>query len=157
MYKQILVPVGRREESQQVLDTAVELAELFGATVHLFQAVDVQIQADPGSDMMELFELEKQRGEERLKEFSTRFLDRDLDVQTRVTVDYSPAERILDYLEENDIELVIMASQTRTGVPRLFLGSTTERVLRETGNTPVLVVPINEENAETDDAADDEE
>lgn len=51
-----------------------------------------------------------------------------------------PATEILRIASRSDCALVVMGSHGATGFRRLFFGSTTERVLRET-TVPVLVTP----------------
>jgi len=51
-----------------------------------------------------------------------------------------PAAEILRIARERSCDLVVMSSHGRSGVRKLFFGSTTERVLRET-SSPVLVTP----------------
>lgn len=51
-----------------------------------------------------------------------------------------PAVDILRVARERSCELIVMSSHGLTGARKLFFGSTTERVLRET-NVPVLVTP----------------
>jgi nucleotide-binding universal stress UspA family protein len=51
-----------------------------------------------------------------------------------------PAVEILRVARERSCDLIVMSSHGMTGARRLFFGSTTERVLRET-TVPVLVTP----------------
>ena len=51
-----------------------------------------------------------------------------------------PATEILRVARERSCDLIVMSTHGLTGVQKLLLGSTTERVLRETA-TPVLVTP----------------
>lgn len=41
----------------------------------------------------------------------------------------APAEKIVDYAEEQKIELIVMPSTGRTGVSRFFMGSISEKVI----------------------------
>jgi len=50
-----------------------------------------------------------------------------------------PARVILDYVEDHDIDHVVLGSHGRSGVSRLLLGSTAERVMRQSP-VPVTVV-----------------
>ena len=65
-----------------------------------------------------------------------------------------PADEILRFARERDADLIVMGSHGATGFRKLFFGSTTERVLRET-TVPVLVTPAGDagpmraEDAET--------
>jgi nucleotide-binding universal stress UspA family protein len=63
------------------------------------------------------------------------------------TVEYvvasgKPATEILRVAREVAAELIVMGSHGRSGLRKMFFGSTTERVLRET-SIPVLVTPDN--------------
>jgi nucleotide-binding universal stress UspA family protein len=60
-------------------------------------------------------------------------------IEYRVAVG-KPATEILREAREPGVELIVMSSHGRSGIQKLFFGSTTERVLRET-SVPVLVTP----------------
>ncbi|WP_255196876.1 universal stress protein [Halorarius litoreus] len=51
----------------------------------------------------------------------------------------NPHRVILDYVDEHDVDHVVMGSHGRSGVSRLLLGSTAERVMRQSP-VPVTVV-----------------
>jgi len=51
-----------------------------------------------------------------------------------------PAQEILRVARERGCDVIVMSSQGRTGIRKLFFGTTTERVLRETA-IPVLITP----------------
>jgi nucleotide-binding universal stress UspA family protein len=51
-----------------------------------------------------------------------------------------PAIEILRFAKERDVTLVVMSTHGLTGMRKLFFGSTTERVLRET-TAPILLTP----------------
>lgn len=50
-----------------------------------------------------------------------------------------PEDEIVTFADENDIDLIVMASHGRTGLQRLLMGSVAESVLRK-APCPVLVV-----------------
>jgi nucleotide-binding universal stress UspA family protein len=52
----------------------------------------------------------------------------------------TPADEILRLAFEHKADLIVMSTHGRTGLPKAFFGSTTERVLRETF-VPILVTP----------------
>jgi nucleotide-binding universal stress UspA family protein len=66
----------------------------------------------------------------------------DLDFESRVT-EGVPSQVICDYAEERDIDLITMGTHGREGVKRFFLGSVTERTVRES-ETPVLTTSLAE-------------
>ena len=62
--------------------------------------------------------------------------DADVEVVTDVRQG-APADVLLEYSNEHDIDLVTMGTAGRSGFTRYVLGSTTERVLRQS-EVPVL-------------------
>jgi nucleotide-binding universal stress UspA family protein len=60
-------------------------------------------------------------------------------VVSRVVLEGNPAETILDYAEKNGVDLIIMATHGRTGIPRFALGSVADKVVRSS-SVPVRVV-----------------
>jgi universal stress protein A len=64
---------------------------------------------------------------------------RGVDVDFQVTVG-KPARQILHIAAEEAADLIVMSTHGLTGARKLFFGSTTERVLRET-SIPVLATP----------------
>lgn len=59
-----------------------------------------------------------------------------------------PANEILHVASEQACDLIVMSTHGLTGMRKLFFGSTTERVLRET-SIPVLATPPTEEGPES--------
>jgi nucleotide-binding universal stress UspA family protein len=50
-----------------------------------------------------------------------------------------PAEKILEYAEESNIDLVVMGTQGLTDVKRFLIGSMAENVLRHS-KVPVMII-----------------
>ena len=51
----------------------------------------------------------------------------------------SPAEKILDFADEHDIDLIVVGSLGKNGIERFALGSVSEKVVRH-AKVPVLIV-----------------
>jgi nucleotide-binding universal stress UspA family protein len=56
-----------------------------------------------------------------------------------VLLEGDPAERLMDFLEEKAIGLVVMTSHGRGGLSRFALGSVADRLIG--GPAPVLIIP----------------
>ncbi|HET9942763.1 MAG TPA: universal stress protein [Terriglobia bacterium] len=48
-----------------------------------------------------------------------------------------------NFVEENGIDLIVMSTHGRSGLPRFFIGSVTDRVIRFS-HVPVLAIPPEE-------------
>jgi nucleotide-binding universal stress UspA family protein len=137
----ILGPVDFSEPSRAALRYAASIAEHFAARLIVLTIDDPLLteSADltlgptwlPHDSQRELEHFVAHTFEHRPQGF--------LDLQIEVATG-KPAQEILRLANERGCDLIVMSSHGLTGVRKLFFGSTTERVLRET-NVPVLIVP----------------
>jgi len=80
----------------------------------------------------------KAEAEAYLKQVIDRFQPATTDLQTEVLFG-RPADRLAEYAENNDIDLILMATHGRSGVSRWVRGSVADRILRA-ASVPVLMV-----------------
>jgi nucleotide-binding universal stress UspA family protein len=136
----VLCPVDFSGSSRGALRYAACIAAHFGARLTLLAVNDPLFQ-----------EADEYAGGSRLEEdtrrelehfFAETFAERPHgipDVRFEVTIGKSAPE-ILRVSHEKGCDAIVMSSHGLTGFRKLFFGSTTERVLRETA-VPVLVTP----------------
>jgi len=140
MYDTLLVPTDGSEHAERAAEHALMLARTLDATVHLVNVVDVQdaggLFSAGGVDEEFVGRLED-RGRETIADVEALAGPSD-DVHTAV-VRGKPAEGILDYADENDVDLIAMGTHGRTGVNRFVTGSVAERVVR-LSDVPVFTV-----------------
>jgi universal stress protein A len=138
--KKILVPVDFSEFSLKAARYAVCFAEQFGAAIDLFYALE-QPSFISGTDgvVITLPEGELVRhAQEKLQAIASNEIKTRVPVKTEVRVG-RPYEEIVKFAKEMQIDLIIIATHGYTGLKHVFLGSTTERVVRH-ASCPVLVV-----------------
>ncbi|WP_407357360.1 universal stress protein [Methanolobus sp. WCC5] len=63
-----------------------------------------------------------------------------VEVETVVIDDKTPADGIVDFATENDMDLIVMGTLGITGLSHILLGSVAENVVRH-AKRPVLVIP----------------
>ncbi|EMA28843.1 universal stress protein [Haloarcula japonica] len=149
MYDNILVPTDGSETAENAVDQAVDIAAKYGATVHALYVVDVdatsyslgteQVDRIRQGNLDEMTEV-KEAADKATGYVRDRAADHGVDVKEHVTAG-EPARAIRKFVEDNDIDLVVMGSHGRSGLKRVILGSVTEKVLRRT-RLPVLVVDV---------------
>lgn len=137
MYDRILLPVEAGEEATPAREHAIDLAERYGATLYILHVADTARASITGLGDEVLEDLERE-GENTVAEIARAAADREVRVVDSV-VQGTPYETIGAYADEQDIDLIVMATRARTGLSRHLLGSTTERVVR-TVPVPVLTV-----------------
>jgi nucleotide-binding universal stress UspA family protein len=153
MYDNILIPTDGSEAAQNAVEHAVDLAEQYGATVHALYVVDVdatnltlgteQVDRIRQGRIGEMPEVQAE-ADEATSRVADAAATRGVPVEEHVTAG-SPSRAIRNFVDENDIDLVVMGSHGRSGLSRVVLGSVAEKVLRRT-RVPVLVVDLNDED-----------
>ncbi|THE64706.1 universal stress protein [Salinadaptatus halalkaliphilus] len=145
MYDSVFAPTDGSDRSDIALEHAIDLAETYDATLHTQYVVqsspafesdlDDDVEADVYGSLFDA-------GERAVDAVADRATAAGLtDVETAVDRG-QPHEEILEYVERNDIDIVVMATAGRTGPSRELLGSVTERVIRM---SPVPVVTVAED------------
>lgn len=142
MYQDILVPTDGSEGIKEVLPHALKLAEDNDATVHALYVIDRRLyltaEDDVQDDIRQNLETE---GDDALEEIRGEMAANEIPVTASVS-DGIPYREILEYIEANNVDVVVMGTHGRTGRDRLAnLGSVTDRVLKN-ANIPVFVIDI---------------
>ncbi len=146
--RKLLVPLDGSQLSEKAIEPALQIARALGAQVTLLQAVPTK-RVDP-RQVESLEDIEPGLGEAMarsdqteavhyLEDVTRRF--KELDVEMDIAVTTTPAaENILDYADQQGIQLIAMATHGRSGLRRWIYGSVTEKILRR-GCCSMLVVP----------------
>jgi nucleotide-binding universal stress UspA family protein len=148
-FTKILVPTDFSDCSNEALKCASNLASDTGARifiVHVDEFLDATVPAIPsveGGNLVEAAWDTKRQDDVKAKLVKV--------VPTVSNVKYdqhylmgSPQNEILQFANEQGVDLIVMGSHGRTGISRLLMGSVAEAVMRR-ANCPVLVVkrPMN--------------
>jgi len=147
-YRHVLVPTDGSECAAAALDRAVAIAKAAGATLHVLSVVDVP---STGIDASTEFQIDalREAASEVVEDATATAEQASVDsVVERIEVAGSVSRAIGSYVEETDVDLVVMGTRGRTGLGEYLLGSTTERTVRTTA-VPVLTVPEPRADAST--------
>jgi nucleotide-binding universal stress UspA family protein len=147
MFNKILVPLDGSEHANRALNTALDLAEKYTATLVLVSVFHCPyIPLGDESNLIALEAMESCR--ERLKAYHGTLLSKalntakdgnpNLTVSTKL-LEGRPAEQIVEIANRVDIDLIVMGSRGLGGFTQLFLGSVSDRVADE-APCPVLIV-----------------
>ncbi|MCQ1534763.1 universal stress protein [Methanosarcina sp. KYL-1] len=141
-YKKILIATDGSENARQAIRAGMEIARLSQAKVYALYVMDTTVHS-------------LVRGDDRWKktmdeQFKTQGLEATVAVEEAakeagievefVTFEGRPAEKILSFAEEQDMDMIVVGSLGKTDIERFLLGSVSEKVVRNT-KVPVLVVP----------------
>jgi nucleotide-binding universal stress UspA family protein len=140
MLKKILVPLDGSKFSECILRLVKDIAT--GCSVPQVVLLEVAEPYRPGYDVDEDFRRDAENramstAMEYLSDVAADLKESGLAVETDV-VWGQPAEEILNYAKNNQVDMVIMSTHGRSGVSHWLIGSVTERVVRHCV-APVLV------------------
>jgi universal stress protein A len=144
-FKKILCPIDFDDASIAALQYARDLAKQNDATLYVMHVVYVPV-AHPDFPhepypVNTRLEAEAAFSEKPSKRELEKIAERHLEGSQYelITRSGNPAELIIQTAEDLQVDLIIMATHGRTGLPRLFLGSVAEHVLRAS-DRPVLTI-----------------
>lgn len=142
--RNILVPLDPSTFSEAILESALRVAKLMGATITLLSVVTPRFGlAEPElpPPLPQHPAIVARRSDEayaRLERLARLYRAMGLLVRTRVTTAATPAAGILAVLEESRFDMVALATHGAEGLRRLVTGSVADRVLRGS-EKPMLV------------------
>lgn len=138
--KKIIVPIDFSEYSEYALQTASFLAKNNNAeilVVHMLELSNAVIsQSENYSQQETVFYLKL--AEQKFKQFLSKDYLKDIKV-TPIIKHYKIFSELNEIAREEKASLVVMGSQGTSGIKEIFVGSNTEKVVRNS-NIPVLVV-----------------
>ncbi|MFC7081327.1 universal stress protein [Halorussus caseinilyticus] len=137
MFEDILVPVDEGDGTDAAIGHAADLADRFGATVHVLFVADTNRDSVTlvGTDVVDALERE---GADIVEPVADDVRARGVECESEIAQG-DPATTIADYAESRGMDLVVMPTRGRTGLSRYLLGSVTEKVVR-LSEVPVLTI-----------------
>ncbi|WP_435102198.1 universal stress protein [Halarchaeum sp. P4] len=143
MYDRILLATDGTVASENAESHAIDLADTHDATLHVLYVVDEDVyQAYSGDEYVDEAEGPEHGMEEVGEEAITAVREQASDAGVEV-VDAlrhgKPAETIVNYAEEADVDLLVLGTKRRPEEYRTLIGSTTDRVLRLSTRPAVVV------------------
>lgn len=141
----VLVPLDGSEQSWDALDHAFEHFETGAITViHVINQADRAVFVDTIGGFTDTggHERTKEAAEEICEDARARAERAGFETDTEfecVIETGHPARTIVSYVENHDVDYVVMGSRGLTGIKRILLGSVAENVVRRSP-VPVTVV-----------------
>lgn len=142
-FERILIPTDASEANKKVIDKGLSLARLLGAKVTVLFVVDTSTFRDipPDELITTLRGHMEAKGNELLDEIEEEAEELGVEMEKSI-VNGEPTESII--LESAKYDLIVIGTHSRSGLSRLLVGSTSERIIRH-ARCPVMVVRIEED------------
>jgi nucleotide-binding universal stress UspA family protein len=146
-YSDMLVPTDGSEIAADAARHGAAVAQRYNSAIHVLNVVDLQSAGgafNVGGLGREFVDRLEANGKEIVEDVATEIGDGVPDVTTavvRTTSFDGVAAGVREYVEDADIDLVVMGARGRSNLGRGILGSVTSSFLR-TVDVPVLVVTL---------------
>lgn len=130
--KRIICPVDFSNESERALKNAITMCRRFKAELLIFSVHEMIYSGSlrPAFDWNELNEKSRSEHIEEFNSFLDKFNLTDLSWE-KETQGGDPSSEILEAITRNKSDMIIMGTTGKTGLNRIFMGSVTEKVIRE--------------------------
>jgi nucleotide-binding universal stress UspA family protein len=135
----LLVPLDFSGKSRQALRYAVPIAQKFSAKIVLLHVIQPVQYGNARADLLVADRIRRKNDAlTRLEDMAAKLVPKGRRGENLVRFG-RPSDAILDTIDKLNVDIVVMTTHGRTGLDRLFLGSTAEQVMRRAG-CPVLSV-----------------
>jgi nucleotide-binding universal stress UspA family protein len=142
----ILIPTDFSACADHALNHALEVADRFGARLHILHVVN---ELDPDwygiteaqERAVKLRDQIKTEARERLEDMRPEE-GRDLEATVSLQLSFDVADTINEYVDERNVDLVVMGTHGRQGLDRLKLGNVADKIIR---HAPCPVMTVREE------------
>ncbi|WP_121742325.1 universal stress protein [Natronorubrum halophilum] len=138
MYESILVATDGSEAATEATAHAIELARRFDATLYGIAVLESRTEYDNAIvDPEEVTRRQRERAETTLGAVEDAADDAGVTFETAVRSGV-PAEEILAYAAETDVDAIVIGARGRSSFQGAILGSTIDRIVRS-ATRPVLI------------------
>ena len=147
MYKKIMVPLDGSKLAETVFPHVETVLHGCSAPEVVFVQAVEPISIPIGREVSQLTSFEQVKtfethqradAEKYLQEVVARFQKAGTNARLEV-INGKPADALSEYAAKSGVDLIIMATHGRSGIPRLVMGSVADRLMRSTC-APVLLV-----------------
>ena len=141
-YNNILAPIDFSDNSKKTIQYVREIAKNYDAKIQLLHVIEDDIPAIYSlAGKTSIFDIEpkiEEKTKEKMKEFYTSIqgAGENYEIFTRVG---HPARSIINFSEENNSDLIVIATHGLRGIDHFLMGSVTEKVVRRS-SIPVFTV-----------------
>lgn len=144
MFKRILLPTDGSQGASEALNCATAIARKFDSELEVvFVTEPHPMLTAPYSEsiLMDALQATREEGENVLAQATETARQSGIDQVKSAMLEGHPAEEIVRYAREHQMDIIVMGTHGRRGINRMLLGSIAEEVVR-TASMPVMTVRV---------------
>jgi nucleotide-binding universal stress UspA family protein len=135
-----LVAIDGSDASMDAADYAISLSKEYNnAELYALHVIRADVDLFGPHETSEFMTTMRNEGEKYLNKVRLKANEKNIQIKTEIISSTNIAGAIVDYAEENKIDLIVIGTRGRTGFKKLLLGSVASHVVTY-AHCPVLVV-----------------
>ena len=139
IFSKILVAIDSSDASMDAADYATSISQRYNAELYALHVIHTDVDLGWPHVTSEFMRNMRNEGEKYLDKVKVKANEKDIHIKTEIISSKDIAGGILDFAEENNIDLIVIGTRGRSGFKRLLLGSVASHVVTY-AHCPVLVV-----------------
>jgi nucleotide-binding universal stress UspA family protein len=138
MFQSILVPLDGSQLAEVVLPHAAALANVADAKITFVRVIEPpsDTQSQPVNPLN--WQIAKREADSYLEEISSRFNQQNGTVKYTI-LEGDPASQIVEFVENSDIDLVLLSSHGKSGLTRWNISSVTRKIIQNSKRSTMIV------------------
>jgi len=148
IFSKILVAIDGSDASMDAADYAITISQRYNAELYALHVIHADVDLPHVTSEFNLYwphvTSESTRnlsneGEKYLNNVKVKAIEKDMQIKTEIISSKDISGGIVDFAEENNIDLIVIGTRGRSGFKKLLLGSVASHVVTY-AHCPVLVV-----------------
>lgn len=139
IFSKILVAIDSSDASLDAADYATTISKKYNAELYALHVIHADVDLYGPHETSEFTRNMRNEGEKYLNKVKVKANEKDIHIKTEIISSKDISGGILDYAEENNIDLIVIGTRGRSGFKKLLLGSVASHVVTY-AHCPVLVV-----------------
>ena len=138
-FQKILVAIDGSDESMNAADYAVSISKEYNAELYALYVIRADVDLFGVHPNSEYATTMKNEGEKYLDKVKRKAAEKDIQIKSEVIASINIAGGIVDFAEENNIDLIVIGTRGSSGFKKLLLGSVAAYTITY-AHCPVMVV-----------------
>jgi nucleotide-binding universal stress UspA family protein len=139
IFSKILVAIDSSDASMDAADYATAISQRYNAELYALHVIHADVDLYWPHVTSEFTRNMRNEGEKYLDKVKVKANEQDIQIKTEIISSKDISGGILDFAQENNIDLIVIGTRGRSGFKRLLLGSVASQVVTY-AHCPVLVV-----------------
>jgi len=139
IFSKILVAIDSSDASMDAADYATAMSQRYNAELYALHVIHADVDLYWPHATSDFMRNMRNEGEKYLNKVKVKANEKDIQIKTEIISSKDISGGILNFAEENNIDLIVIGTRGKSGFKRLLLGSVASHVVTY-AHCPVLVV-----------------